>query len=211
MEQITIEWDQKIVEQVSGKVEKSFVIGENATMHALFIVREAEFTVHIEAAWVHSNAVVTCIFLSKNAEKVIANVTGNLAADHAGMQIYLLSLLSDNADCQIDGGVTIAPNILKASGHLHEENIVLGKKVKIKTLPMLDVRSADVSASHGATIDRLDEWKLFYMMARGLDKKQSQQLIVRGYIERAREGLENNDDIWKDKVISDIMTYLGMN
>ena len=43
---------------------------------------------------------------------------------------------------------------------------------------MLDVRSSDVNASHGAKIDRLDENKLFYMMAKGLDQKQSQQLIV---------------------------------
>lgn len=64
------------------------------------------------------------------------------------------------------------------AGHLLEENIVLGKKIKIKTLPMLDVRSSDVNASHGAKIDRLDENKLFYMMAKGLDQKQSQMLIV---------------------------------
>lgn len=55
---------------------------------------------------------------------------------------------------------------------------MLGKKVKIKTLPMLDVRSSDVSASHGAKIDRLDESKLFYMMAKGLDQKTAQKLIV---------------------------------
>jgi len=53
--------------------------------------------------------------------------------------------------------VTIAPDTKQTSGHLLEENIVLGKKVKVKTLPMLDVRSSDVSASHGAKIDRLDE------------------------------------------------------
>ena len=47
---------------------------------------------------------------------------------------------------------------------------------------MLDVRSSDVSASHGARIDRLDEGKLFYMMAKGLDKTQAQGLIVNGYI-----------------------------
>ncbi|MBP6910445.1 SufD family Fe-S cluster assembly protein [Patescibacteria group bacterium] len=157
MEQISIEGEKTLMEQVSGKVEKSFTLGKNATLRALFIVREAELTLHIEAAGVHSKAVITCIFLSKNAEKIVANVSGNLVADHAGVEIYLLSLLGDNADCQVDGGVTISPDIIKSSGHLREENIVLGKKVKIKTLPMLDVRSSDVSASHGATIDRLDE------------------------------------------------------
>lgn len=101
-----------------------------------------------------------------------------------------MSFLGDNADCQIDGGVNIAKDTKGTSGHLLEENIVLGKKVKIKTLPMLDVRSSDVSASHGAKIDRLDETKLFYMMAKGLDQKQAQKLIVQGYIERAWEQVQ---------------------
>lgn len=48
---------------------------------------------------------------------------------------------------------------------------------------MLDVHSSDVSASHGAKIDRLDENKLFYMMAKGIDQSQSQRLIVQGYLE----------------------------
>ena len=87
---------------------------------------------------------------------------------------------------------------------------MLGKKVKIKTLPMLDVRSSDVSASHGAKIDRLDESKLFYMMARGLDQKQAQKLIVQGYIERACEGVNMADEDEKSKVVTDIMGYLGI-
>lgn len=92
--------------------------------------------------------------------------------------MYLLSLLGDQADAQVNGSIDILPDVVKTSGHLLEENIILGKKVKIKTLPMLDVRSSDVSASHGAKIDRLDENKLFYMMAKGIDHTQAQKLIL---------------------------------
>ncbi|MBP6910446.1 hypothetical protein KBC03_02500 [Patescibacteria group bacterium] len=50
------------------------------------------------------------------------------------------------------------------------------------------------------------------MMAKGLDKKQAQQLIVRGYIERAWESLMmNSDNEAKEQLISDIMDYLHMN
>ena len=55
---------------------------------------------------------------------------------------------------------------MKAEGYLAEENMLLGHKIQVKTLPMLDVRSSDVKASHGATIDRLDEQKLFYLTAK---------------------------------------------
>jgi len=43
---------------------------------------------------------------------------------------------------------------------------LLGKNIQIKTLPMLDIQSNDVKASHGATIQRLDEEKLFYLTSK---------------------------------------------
>jgi Fe-S cluster assembly protein SufD len=59
-----------------------------------------------------------------------------------------------------------------------EENILLGDKLKIKTLPMLDVRSNDVKASHGARIEKLDPQRLFYLQSRGLDDTQAKNLII---------------------------------
>ena len=81
------------------------------------------------------------------------------------------------------GGVTIVPGIIKAEGRLLEENIVLGKKVKIHTLPQLDVRSNDVAASHGARIEKLDEKKLFYLQSKGISEQESKRLMIEGFVE----------------------------
>ncbi|MEI6672864.1 MAG: SufD family Fe-S cluster assembly protein [bacterium] len=62
--------------------------------------------------------------------------------------------------------------------HLREQNIVLGKNISLTTIPKLNVASYNVTASHGANIDILDQQKLFYMMSRGLTKEQSQTLLV---------------------------------
>ena len=66
----------------------------------------------------------------------------------------------------MDGGIVIKPDIIKASGHLLEENVLLGEKVQLHVIPKLDVHSNDVSASHGAKIHRLDPHKLFYLHAK---------------------------------------------
>lgn len=75
---------------------------------------------------------------------------------------------------------------------------------------MLDVRSSDVSASHGAKIDRLDENKLFYMMSKGIDQKQAQKLIVSGYIQRACDEINDMKEEQKIQVVSDVLHYLAM-
>ena len=207
-----IEGKQQIVERIQWKqLHHTFVVEENAELHALFVVDNSTCGIDIQCVWPHSKASVTCIFLSKDGEKSTAKVFGNLKADHSAAELYLLSFLGEKADVQVDGGVNIAPDIKQASGHLLEENIVLGKKIKVKTLPMLDVRSSDVSASHGAKIDRLDESKLFYMMAKGLDQKQAQKLIVEWYIQRACEAVNMAEDSDERKqIVSDIFAYLHM-
>jgi len=63
-------------------------------------------------------------------------------------------------------------------GRLLEQNIVLGQNISLSTLPKLNVASHNVTAAHGASIDTLDQQKLFYMMSRGLSKEQSQTLLV---------------------------------
>lgn len=211
MEQVYITEEQSIVEYITDQQsEKEFILEEWATLSALFIVRWSEQNLHVIARGKGAKAHITCLFLSKDGEISKAKVQATLWADQTTADVYLLSFLWDKAEVHVDGGVTIAQDTKGASGHLLEENIVLGKKVKVKTLPMLDVRSSDVSASHGAKIDRLDEWKLFYMMAKGLDQKQAQRLIVEGYIQRACEGVNMDNEDEKSKVIKGILAYLGM-
>lgn len=98
-------------------------------------------------------------------------------------QVHILTFLTDLTQAQVDGQVFIGPDISKAVGHLLEENIVLGEKIKINTLPMLDVQSNDVQASHGARIEKLDPKKLFYFKSRGLSDHDAKQLLISGYME----------------------------
>jgi Fe-S cluster assembly scaffold protein SufB len=99
---------------------------------------------------------------------VVSNIdfAVTLQASHTKADIYALSLLGDNAKAKVNGGIVVSPGIIQAEGYLAEENLLLGKKIQIKALPMLDVRSNDVKASHGSTISRLDDQKIFYLTAK---------------------------------------------
>lgn len=205
-------WEQTIVEWLhGGSVQRRFEVEEWARLKVLFVIDSADVLIDCVATGVASSTEMTCLILSKNKEHVAVTVNGHLQANDSHINIHLLSFLGEQADANVDGGIIIAPWVTKVAGHLLEESVVLGKKIKIKTLPRLDVHSADVSASHGAKIDRLDETKLFYMMARGLDQKQSQKLIVEGYLQRAADnvGLEEASEE-RVKIVSGILDYLDM-
>jgi Fe-S cluster assembly protein SufB len=51
------------------------------------------------------------------------------------------------------------------------------------TYPYVDVREDDVSMGHEATVSRVSDDQLFYLMSRGLGEDEAMAMIVRGFIE----------------------------
>ena len=51
------------------------------------------------------------------------------------------------------------------------------------TYPYVDVREDDVQMGHEATVSKVSEDQMFYLMARGLPEKEAMAMIVRGFVE----------------------------
>src|SRR3712207_2064613 len=51
------------------------------------------------------------------------------------------------------------------------------------TYPYVDVREDDVSMGHEATVDRVSDDQLFYLMSRGMEQDEAMAMIVRGFVE----------------------------
>jgi Fe-S cluster assembly protein SufD len=66
---------------------------------------------------------------------------------------------------------------------------------------MLDVQTNDVKASHGATMQRLDEQKLFYMTAKGLPYVTAQSMLTSSYITNVCQHVDLEDAILHDILV----------
>jgi len=51
------------------------------------------------------------------------------------------------------------------------------------TYPYVDIREDDVSMGHEATVSKVSEDQLFYLMSRGMEQDEAMAMIVRGFIE----------------------------
>ncbi|NLI18235.1 MAG: Fe-S cluster assembly protein SufB [Actinomycetales bacterium] len=51
------------------------------------------------------------------------------------------------------------------------------------TYPYVDVRVDDVEMGHEATVSKVSEEQLFYLMSRGLEETEAMAMIVRGFVE----------------------------
>jgi Fe-S cluster assembly protein SufD len=45
----------------------------------------------------------------------------------------------------------------------------------------LEILADDVRCTHGATVGRIDENELFYLLSRGIPRNEAEQLIVQGF------------------------------
>ena len=163
--------------------QKTILIPAGNEYHYLAVVMgNSDIDLQLQSEDEHSCVYANCLTIwSATPSKV--NMQAYLWHSHSAAHLHMVTMLLEHSDAIVHGGVTIAPDIIKAEGRLLEENIVLGKKVKIHTLPQLDVRSNDVAASHGARIEKLDEKKLFYLQSKGISPAESKRLMIEGFVE----------------------------
>lgn len=172
-----------VQEFVDCQGTKEIYVGEQTTVHYLAILDgTTDLALSFFSDAPESTVYVYALLLWNKWTPIKAQIHSHLRHNSTTAHMHLISFLPTDAHITLDGGVTIHPDVMKWSGHLLEENIILGEWIQIKTLPMLDVQSNDVSASHGARIEKLDAKKLFYAQSRGLSESEAKWLLVHGYI-----------------------------
>lgn len=189
--------DNSLIEIFNTQNEKKTItVSEWVYFNYLVILQDdAQVDFDIHCSGERSQATIKILCIGQEGHRIASNIITSLDANHASADVYILSLLKDGSDLNVHGNITLSPDVAKVSGHLLEENIILGEKIKVRTAPILDVRSSDVSASHGCRVERLDPKRLFYMQSRGLTQSESQSLILDGYLNSMFEWFELSEDI----------------
>ncbi len=70
-----------------------------------------------------------------------------------------------------------------AKSHVECDTIILDSLSKSDTIPYNIVKNDDVTIQHEATVSKVSEEQLFYLMSRGLTEEQATEMIVMGFIE----------------------------
>lgn len=89
-----------------------------------------------------------------------------------------------------DGGCCVYRGLLKIASHAHDctssiecDALLLDEASRTDTIPDIQVRNNDVTIAHEATVGKLSEEDLFYLMSRGITEEAAKAMIVSGFIE----------------------------
>ena len=81
------------------------------------------------------------------------------------------------------GLLTIAKGAKNAKSKVQCDALILDSISKSDTIPYMDIKEDKVDIAHEATVGKISQEQIFYLMSRGLTEEQATQMIVNGFIE----------------------------
>jgi len=98
--------------------------------------------------------------------------------------------LRDNATAVWRGMIRVEPEAQKTNAYQECRNLMLSPTAHAVPIPGLEIMANDVRCTHGATVSRVDREQLFYLMTRGLPRREAERLVVRGFFQNVLDRIE---------------------
>ncbi len=124
------------------------------------------------------------VFQTQGKEEVDLEVIIHHQAPHTLANTMLKGVAKDKSKIRFVGRIIIDPDCGQSNSFLTERILLLSDQAHAEAVPDLEILTDDVKCSHAASISNLDEEQLFYLMSRGLSKKQAEEVIVEGFLSR---------------------------
>lgn len=126
-----------------------------------------------------------CIFFILGADNstFFAKITAIHQAPDTQIIARIRSVLTDKSACHIEGDWKIDKKAHGANTYFSHHTLLLSETASAKTSPFLEIKTDDVKAGHSASVGKIDEDALFYLLSRGLSEPAARALLVRGFCE----------------------------
>ncbi|MEV0679441.1 Fe-S cluster assembly protein SufB [Actinosynnema sp. NPDC050436] len=156
----TMEWiDGNIGSKVTMKYPAVFLMGEHAKGEVLSIAFAGEGQ--------HQDAGAKMVHM----------------APHTSSTIVSKSVARGGGRTSYRGLVQVNKRAHHSKSTVKCDALLVDNISRSDTYPYVDVREDDVSMGHEATVSKVSEDQLFYLMSRGLDEDEAMAMIVRGFVE----------------------------
>jgi len=156
----TMEWiDGNIGSKVTMKYPAVFLLGEHARGETLSIAFAGEGQ--------HQDAGSKMVHAAPNTS---SSIVSKSVARGGGRTSYR-------------GLVQVAEGAHGSRSSVVCDALLVDTISRSDTYPYVDIREDDVQMGHEATVSKVSEDQLFYLMSRGLSEEEAMAMIVRGFVE----------------------------
>ena len=91
------------------------------------------------------------------------------------------SISKDGGACTFRSNVHVKPTATNSKLTVSCESLMLDSESRSDTIPNDIIETDDIEYSHEATIGKISDQTIFYLMSRGISEKDAKAMIVRGF------------------------------
>ena len=171
---------------VYNLVTKRAVAQEGATMEWIDGNIGSKVTMKYPAVWLtgpHAKGGTLSIAFAGEGQHQDAGSKMVHAAPHTSSSIISKSVARGGGRTSYRGLVQIQENAHGSKSTVKCDALLVDDISRSDTYPYVDVRNDDVTMGHEATVSKVSEDQLFYLMSRGMEEDEAMAMIVRGFVE----------------------------
>jgi Fe-S cluster assembly protein SufB len=171
---------------VYNLVTKRALAHEGATMEWVDGNIGSKVTMKYPAVWMvgeHAKGEVLSIAFSGEGQHQDAGAKMVHAAPNTSSTIISKSVARGGGRTSYRGLVQVNEGAHHSRSTVKCDALLVDGISRSDTYPYVDVREDDVSMGHEATVSKVSEEQLFYLMSRGLTEDEAMAMIVRGFVE----------------------------
>jgi len=104
-------------------------------------------------------------------------------APNTTSQIVSKSISKGNGRSSYRGLCKVYPGAIGAKSNVECDALLIDTNSRTDTYPYIEIEEKQSSVGHEASVSKISEEQLFYLMSRGLSEDDARTMIVRGFIE----------------------------
>jgi len=104
-------------------------------------------------------------------------------APHTSSRIVSKSISKGSGRSSYRGLLRVEPGARFARSNVECDALLLDEQARTDTYPYIEIEETDAQIGHEATVSKIGDEQLFYLMSRGLSEDEAATMVVRGFIE----------------------------
>ena len=121
---------------------------------------------------------------------ITTNINHNCPQTYSNQ--YAKAVLEGKSTATFQGKIHIARDAIQTTGYQLHKALYLENDAQLNCKPELEIYADDVKCSHGATCGEVDKEQMFYLLSRGINKKDALNMLIKAHLEEVIDNLPNS-------------------
>lgn len=178
-----------------AKINQNFIIEKDANLKLMagFLNNKIDANLKSRLVGENSNVDIRAVVISSTDNNQNLDVNIIHEEKYTNGLMHNIAIASNNGSIVLNGIEKILQRSSKSDAYQSLQGITTSNLASIEVNPILLIDEYDITAGHGATVGQLDEESIYYLMTRGLQRKEAEKLMINGLIRPIVDAISDKD------------------